>query len=95
LIYYIVTLFPAIDAFSSFPLVALVAVENLIAIKYPHLSISERESLPFLTVLKYKIVVMIPPVILPIFLYNLGTANDWTGIVAYYILYINVILTWL
>jgi amino acid permease len=74
IIQYIVLLFPAADATSSFPLNGIVLAENLMSMKYSHLSITDLESLPRSLVIKYRLFVIIPPMVLAFFFFSLAAA---------------------
>lgn len=90
LIMYVVMIFPAADAISSFPLNGIVLGENLLSLYYSNLSIKELEALPLSTLAKFRLSVVIPPIMIAFFAFSLGLAQDWSGLLAYYVVYLNI-----
>ena len=66
--------------------------ENLMSIKFPQLTIEELEALPKKTVYKFRLFTVLPPLLITVVSFDLGVALTFTGITAYYVVFINIFL---
>ena len=92
LLQYIVLIFPALDVASAFPLNAICMSENLMSIKFPQLTIEQLENLPKKIVYKFRLFTVLPPLLITVVSFDLGVALTFTGITAYYVVFINIFL---
>ena len=75
---YIIILTPGLDVISSFPLMALSLSDNLISLVYgcDRTLPSPRARIYFI-----RIASCLPPLLIAMFAYNLGTILDWIGLI--------------
>lgn len=75
-IMYIIILFPALDVFSIFPILAIMLSDNIISLQYGKFN---ENSISKETFFFYRSLVIIPPMFIAIFFYSLGYILDFTG----------------
>mmetsp|Transcript_27345 Transcript_27345/g.26985 ORF Transcript_27345/g.26985 Transcript_27345/m.26985 type:complete len:287 (+) Transcript_27345:245-1105(+) len=77
IIEYIVVIFPALDVFSSFPIQAITLADNLCTRYYGNIP---KFHMPRRGVRFFRLLVVIPPLIIAFLEYNLGFILEWTGL---------------
>lgn len=77
IIAFIVVLFPALDVFSSFPLMAVAVSDNLLTMKY---GISNEDFVNDKIKRNYRILSVAIPLCISFLLFDLGEIIDWVGI---------------
>ncbi|OMJ74345.1 hypothetical protein SteCoe_26734 [Stentor coeruleus] len=81
-IMYIIILFPALDIFSLFPILAIALSDNLMALQYGKFN---ENSISKETFFFYRFLVIIPPVMVAMLFYSLGYILDFTGTLSIFV----------
>ena len=87
IISYIVVLFPALDVFSSFPLMAVAVSDNLLSMKY---GVSNEDYVDEKIKRNYRILSVAIPLCISFILFNLGEIIDWVGLAGFILAPISI-----
>lgn len=77
---YIIIIFPAIDVFSAFPLQGIPLADNMLSLKYGALP---KNAIPRGGLLFFRSLVVVLPVLIAFFEFNLGQILDFVGMVGF------------
>ena len=72
--------FPALDVFSAFPLVALATADNITTLIFGYDKVEEVSRKGIYGI---RLLVCLPPLFLAVFVYDLGEILDWSGLMGF------------
>lgn len=80
---HLVVIFPALDVFSSFPLMSVALSDNLMSLVYGSVP---KNSIPRVGYYGLKLAACVPPLIVAMMEYNLGEVLDWAGLFGFFLI---------